>query len=135
MNPFKAEYLTQDLIAEFSHRIERLILGGVPMYVKDLIAILEPLRELRHLGVHDPLLPVHRPYCPISRELIWRLATDSSFLPYVDSLDLMWQWNDVGKSMVKDMLLTRTGQTQFANPYVPPSYLHGLIGQMKRRVV
>ncbi len=104
-NPFKAEYLIQDLIAVFSHKIQHLTLWRVPICVKDLITILEPLTELRHLGVHDPLPPVYRPYCPISHELIQRLATDPLFLPHVNSLDLMWQWHDVDEGMVMDMLL------------------------------
>ncbi|KAK0212008.1 hypothetical protein IW262DRAFT_346163 [Armillaria fumosa] len=134
-NPFKAQYLTQDLIAVFSHRIQHLTLWRVPICVKDLITILEPLVELRHLGVHDPLPPVYRPYCPISPELIQRLATDPLFLPHVNSLDLVWQWHGVDEGMVMDMLLYRTGSTRFAKPYVPPSYLNSLIEQMRRWVV
>ncbi|KAK0435950.1 uncharacterized protein EV420DRAFT_1652807 [Desarmillaria tabescens] len=134
-NPFKAEYLTQDLITVFSHQIQHLTLWRVPICVEDLITILEFLIELRHLGVHDPLPPVYRPYCPISRELIRRLATDPLFLPHVNSLDLKWQWDDVDEGMVMDMLLYRTGSTGFAKPYVPPSYLNSLIEQMRCWVV
>ncbi|KAK0199574.1 hypothetical protein DFS33DRAFT_1387886 [Desarmillaria ectypa] len=134
-NPFKAQYLTRDLITVFSHRIQHLTLWRVPICVKDLIAILEPLTELRHLGIHDPLPPVCRPYCPISHELIRRLATDPLFLPHVNSLDLRWQWHDVDGGMVMDMLLYRTGSTRFAMPYVPPSYLNGLIEQMRHWVI
>ncbi len=39
-NPFKAEYLTQDLIVVFSHRIQHLTLWQVPICVKDLITSL-----------------------------------------------------------------------------------------------
>ncbi|KAK0493613.1 hypothetical protein EDD18DRAFT_407068 [Armillaria luteobubalina] len=134
-NSFKAQYLTQDLIAVFSRRIQHLTLWRVPICVKDLITILEPLVELRHLGIHDPLPFVYRPYCPISHELIQRFATDPLFLPHVNSLDFVWQWHDVDEGMVIDMLLCRTGSTRFAKPYVPPSYLNSLIEQMRRWVV
>ncbi|KAK0474584.1 hypothetical protein IW261DRAFT_1649451, partial [Armillaria novae-zelandiae] len=135
-NSFKVQYLTQDLIAVFSHRIQHLTLWQVPICVKDLITILEPLVELRHLGVHDPLPFVYMPYRPISHELIQRLATDPLFLPHVNSLDLVWQWHDVdSEGMIMDMLRYRTGNTRFAKPYVPPSYLNSLIEQMRRWVV
>ncbi|KAK0472891.1 hypothetical protein IW261DRAFT_1506334 [Armillaria novae-zelandiae] len=135
-NSFKAQYLTHDLISVFSHRIQHLTLWQVPICVKDLITILEPLVEFRHLGVHDPLPFVYMPYRPISHELIQRLATDPLFLPHVNSLDLVWQWHDVdSEGMIMDMLRYRTGNTRFAKPYVPPSYLNSLIEQMRRWVV
>ncbi|KAK0184199.1 hypothetical protein F5146DRAFT_1171358 [Armillaria mellea] len=134
-NPFKAQYLTQDLIAAFSHIIQHLTLWRVPICVQDLITILESLVELRHLSVHDPLPPVYKPHCPISHELIQRLATDPLFLLHVNSLDFVWQWHDIDEGMVMDMLQYKTGSTRFAKPYVPPSYLNSLIEQMRRWVI
>ncbi|KAK0184690.1 hypothetical protein F5146DRAFT_233822 [Armillaria mellea] len=79
-------------IAEFTHTcclsLQDFIIDKIPLRSQGLIEILNPLQELRHLTVCEPMVSLLWAYYPISQQFARNLLNDNTFLPKLASVDI-----------------------------------------------
>ncbi|KAK0184689.1 hypothetical protein F5146DRAFT_1074505 [Armillaria mellea] len=99
-------------IVSFIHRcassLQDLIFDKLPLRPGGLAEILVPLRELRHLTVHEPTISLLSAYYPISEAVLLNFL-DAHFLPSLASVDLqLHSTSTVKRSMIDGIVKDRT---------------------------